>query len=56
VGHGSGVAISPTIILTAAHNIYDKEYKCENTKFKFYLGADGEAEEYFEVQSWKYPQ
>lgn len=53
---GSGVLISRNIILTAAHNFYDKQRLSENTDFKFYLGADGKAEEYHEVQAWRYPE
>jgi V8-like Glu-specific endopeptidase len=40
-GCGSGVIVSKNLVLTAAHNIYDKDYDCENTDFKFYLGANG---------------
>jgi V8-like Glu-specific endopeptidase len=40
-GCGSGVLISNNLVLTAAHNIYDKAYECENTGFRFYVGAHG---------------
>ena len=43
---GSGVLISRDTILTAAHNIFDQMCRVENSGFKFYLGADGVAEEY----------
>ena len=46
ISAGSGVLVSRDIILTAAHNIFDKELKSENTNFKIYIGANGTAEEY----------
>ncbi len=39
---GSGVLISKNLVLTAAHNIFDHDYKELKTKeFKFYMGAYG---------------
>lgn len=55
-GSGSGVLISEDTILTAAHNIFDRKLKADNIGFKFYIGADGEAEEYYEVEDWMYPE
>jgi V8-like Glu-specific endopeptidase len=49
LGMGSGVLISPNLVLTVAHNIYDRAYNCENEEFKFYLGADGVASSYYEI-------
>ena len=43
---GSGVLISRDAVLTAAENIFDQGCNVENSGFKFYLGADGVAEEY----------
>ena len=43
---GSGVLVSKDIILTAAHNIFDKKKMTEHTDFKVYIGACGTAEEY----------
>jgi V8-like Glu-specific endopeptidase len=40
-GFGSAVLISKNLAFTAAHNIYDKGYDCENTDFKFYVGSNG---------------
>jgi V8-like Glu-specific endopeptidase len=37
-GKGSAVLISNNLILTAAHNIYDKEYECKRCKFQILLG------------------
>lgn len=53
---GSGVLISRDTILTAAHNIYERSLPAENKNFKFYIGADGVAEEYHEIEAWKYPE
>lgn len=47
--------ISKDAVLTAAHNIFEKRYNSENTDFKFYLGADGVGEEYYEIEGWRYP-
>lgn len=44
---GSATLISEDTILTAAHNIFDKEQMHQNTAFKFYIGADGVAEEFY---------
>jgi V8-like Glu-specific endopeptidase len=52
---GSGLLISKDLILTAAHNIFDKEVGMEHDGFKFYLGANGIAEKYYELESWRYP-
>jgi V8-like Glu-specific endopeptidase len=51
---GSGVLISRDLILTAAHNLYDKDLRKENEEFKFYLGACGTAEKYYELEDWRY--
>lgn len=42
-GVGSGVLLSSNIVLTAAHNIYDKDTDCEydKTVYKVYVGAIG---------------
>jgi V8-like Glu-specific endopeptidase len=51
---GSGVLISPNLVLTAAHNVYDKNYQSEHDNFKVYQGADGVAKKYYEVESKRY--
>jgi V8-like Glu-specific endopeptidase len=51
---GSAAIISPNLILTAAHNIFNKSYQKEYDDFKFYLGVDGVAEKYYEIESWRY--
>jgi V8-like Glu-specific endopeptidase len=33
---GSGFLISPNLVLTVAHNFYDKNYNSENENFKIY--------------------
>jgi V8-like Glu-specific endopeptidase len=55
---GTGVLISPNLVLTAAHNIYNdsqgnlKEYQ----KFLFLLGANGEVskKQYQQIIFWRY--
>jgi V8-like Glu-specific endopeptidase len=51
---GSGVLISRDLVLTAAHNLYDKDVGQENEVFKFYIGASGTAEKYYELEDWRY--
>ena len=52
----SGVLISKGTLLTVAHNIFAIELQAENSNFKFYLGANGVAEEYHEIEAWRYPE
>jgi V8-like Glu-specific endopeptidase len=47
VGKGTAVLISKNLILTAAHNLYDRDLKTSHTKFKFYLAACGMVEDYY---------
>ena len=51
---GSGVLISKNIVLTAAHNIYNRVQGYENTAFKVYFGADGTAKQYYDVEEFRY--
>ena len=53
---GSGVFISRNLMLTAAHNLYDRREHTENKIFKFYCGASGVAEKSFSIESFRYPQ
>jgi V8-like Glu-specific endopeptidase len=46
-GTGTAVLISKNLILTAAHNVYDRKYQIFHTKFKFYLAACGVVEDYY---------
>jgi hypothetical protein len=46
---GSGVLISRDLILTSAQNFFDIYEGKENEDFKFYLGAYGTAEKYYEL-------
>ena len=48
--------LSKDTVLTAAHNIFDKKYMSENSDFKLYIGANGLAFEYHEIEVWRYPE
>ena len=39
--HGTGCLITSRIVLTCAHNLYDRYYKEEYTEIKFSPGVDG---------------
>jgi V8-like Glu-specific endopeptidase len=56
---GSGVLVSRNLILTAAHNLYDKKTNQELNKksYRFYLQAeaDGIAKRYYEIDDWRFP-
>ena len=56
-GVGSGVLLSRNIVLTAAHILYDKDANCEYDRagYKVYVGAIGEAEAYYKVEDWRFP-
>jgi V8-like Glu-specific endopeptidase len=53
---GTAVAISKNLIFTVAHNVYDRNYGCQFENWKFYLGADGEANRdvFHEIEAVKY--
>jgi V8-like Glu-specific endopeptidase len=47
LGTGSGVLISENLVLTTAHNIYDRDKGSKYTEFRFYPGAHGDTDYYF---------
>jgi V8-like Glu-specific endopeptidase len=54
---GSGVLLSKNLVLTAAHNLYDKESQQELDKqtYRFYYQAEnGIAIRFYKVANWKY--
>jgi V8-like Glu-specific endopeptidase len=54
---GSGVLISKNLVLTAAHNLYDKKSQQELNKktYKFYYEAkDGIATRFYKVAGWRF--
>jgi V8-like Glu-specific endopeptidase len=65
---GSGMLISKNLVLTAAHNLYDKDLSLlqqlkgqtnlkkleyDKTKFRFYNG-EILGEKYYEIEDWRY--
>jgi hypothetical protein len=65
---GSGMLISQDLVLTVAHNIYDKEnslkskdksakkllqYEMDKSVVKFYVGGVL-GERYYEIKDWRY--
>jgi V8-like Glu-specific endopeptidase len=54
---GSATIISKDLILTAAHNIYDKDRNLEYTQFKFYLAPNQTIDtttDYYDILDWRY--
>ena len=49
-GIGTGCLISPNIVLTAAHNIYNSRMRAYNKNFLFYLAVYGELRKAHEVE------
>ena len=56
IGKGTGVLISPNLVLTVAHNLYHRQTKEEFYGFKFYPKQSGQLEQYYEVESTFYPK
>ncbi len=54
IGRGSGLLISPDLVLTAAHNIYNGFLKEEFYDFRFYPGQSGPLEEGYRVDDYFY--
>ena len=40
-GFGTGILISSNLVLTCAHNVYDKKYSKTNYEIEFYHGLCG---------------
>ena len=55
-GLGTGCLISPNIVLTAAHNIYNTRMRAYNKNFLFYLAACGELKNPFSVEAVYVPE
>ncbi len=56
VGVGTGILISPDLVLTVAHNIYNFEGKKEYHKISFCPGHSGPIGDKKEVKSRYYPE
>jgi V8-like Glu-specific endopeptidase len=53
---GTGILISPDIVLIAAHNLYNFKKKAKHKKFWFYLGQSGRLTSYYPVKAVYYPE
>jgi V8-like Glu-specific endopeptidase len=53
---GTGILVSPNVVLTCAHNVYYGEKKKEHKEVRFYLKQHGLIKEYFEVEKHYYPE
>ena len=54
-GKGSGILISKNLVFTAAHNLVCKLTNKKHTDFRFYLAPNGIVEQYFKIESYRYP-
>lgn len=54
IGKGTAVLISGNLILTCAHNIYDKVINYAYTNFKFYLAVHGDSTHYYEIETYRF--
>ena len=52
---GTGVLISPNLVLTAAHNIFVRNNMTINKNIMFYPGAYGKLENGYEVEDAFFP-
>jgi V8-like Glu-specific endopeptidase len=55
IGVGTGILISPDLVLTAAHNLYQWKEGRIYDNFRFYLGQSGPLGMYYQVKSWHFP-
>ena len=53
---GTGILISPDLVLTVAHNLCSMKSGENYTDFKFYPGHHGKMHEYYTVSSYYIPQ
>ena len=54
--HGTGILIAPRIVLTVAHNIYDRRKQCEVTDLKFAPALNGKEGKFYPVKKVYYPK
>jgi V8-like Glu-specific endopeptidase len=55
-GFGTGFLISENLVLTCAHNLYDRAEKVYHLDLKFYPGVYGTLEKPFEVEAIRLPE
>lgn len=55
MGRGTGILISPDLVLTCAHNIYNKFSGELHREIKFYHGQCGVMEKHCEIDDFFFP-
>lgn len=52
---GTAFLISSDLLLTSAHNLYDKKSDTQIAISKFYLGLNGDVKDFHEHEKFMYP-
>jgi hypothetical protein len=55
IGRGTGVLISPNLVLTAAQNVWSRTAKADNYEFMFYPGLNGDLKGYKKIEQISFP-
>ena len=49
IGKGSGLLISPNLVLTCGHNVYRRQTRQKHVQIKFYPGLNGPLKDEYEA-------